>query len=82
MESHVHADGWYQSQNFGLTPGEFLFVDFYLILKQKDGNLERYFGDYSDAGCKWTGHYDILQMDKASRIVFVGQIFNKFGTGF
>ena len=34
--------------------------------------MERYFGDYSNAGCKWTGDYDILQMDQASRIVFVG----------
>ena len=60
----------------------FFLLIFYLILKQKNGNLERYIGDYSDAGCKWTGHYDILQMDKASRIVFVGQISNNSGTRF
>ena len=50
----------------------FFFVDFLFNIKTKNGDLERYFGDYSNAGCKWTGHYDVLQMDQASRIVFVG----------
>ena len=48
----------------------FFLLIFLFNIKTKNGNLERYFGDYSNAGCKWTGHYDILQMDKAPRIVF------------
>ena len=48
----------------------FFLLIFLFNIKIKNGNLERYFGDYSNAGCKWTGDYDILQMDKASRIVF------------
>ena len=48
----------------------FFLLIFLFNIKIKNGNLERYFGDYSNAGCKWTGDYDILQMDKTSRIVF------------
>ena len=48
----------------------FFLLIFLFNIKTKNGDLERYFGDYSNAGCKWTGDYDILQMDKTSRIVF------------